>query len=112
MTLTEQIDEAKYCIEVMKRIGTFRNHKIGIVREDAGITLTKGDVVLYRKDGDTLITEHACNKEWIEKNLKNNNFCMTGGTCVCVPVTMIIPQCSKYEWVFKNKLLSDRIEKQ
>jgi hypothetical protein len=102
-TQKEQIEEAKHCIEVMKQIGTFRNHKIGIARYDAGLTLTKGYVVLYREEKDgTLTTEHACNKEWIEENLKKGNLNTTGSTCVNVPRSFIIPLCSKYEWAFAN----------
>ena len=102
MTFSQQINEAKYCIEVMKKIGTFRNHKIGVISvSENTITLRNGLVCLYREDGNTLTTEYACDKDWIEKNLKVNNLCLTHSTCVCVPKSYVTPWFSKFELIFK-----------
>lgn len=101
MTFTKQLDEAKYCIETMKKIGTFQNHKIGIINiETDTLTLINGRVCLYREDGSTLTTEYAYNKEIIENNLRKNNFLTTHSTCVCVPKKYVIPFNSKFEKIF------------
>lgn len=105
MTQKEQIEEAKHCIEVMKRIGTFHDHKIGIAKESFGgfvLSIEKGRIIIFREDNDhkTLTVEVACNKEWIEKNLKNHNLNTTHSTCVCVPKSLVIPWHSKFEKIF------------
>jgi hypothetical protein len=68
MTFTKQLDEAKFCIETMKTIGTFQNHKIGIVNigKDT-LTLINGRVCLYREDGNTLTTEYAHSKKRLKR---------------------------------------------
>jgi hypothetical protein len=99
MTRQQRIEEAKYCIETMKRIGTYRGHKIGIITQDASMTLTKGRITLYKEEDDTLTTEYACDKEWIERNLKNGNFIMTHLTCVCVPKYMVSSLTNKFEFI-------------
>lgn len=101
MTFTKQLIEAKYCIETMKKIGTFQNHKIGIINiRNNTLTLTNGRICLYREDGNTLITEYAHNKEIIKNNLKKNNFLVTHSTCICVPKKYVIPFHSKFEKIF------------
>ncbi|MDD5649842.1 MAG: hypothetical protein PHF86_05385 [Candidatus Nanoarchaeia archaeon] len=101
MTFTEQLNEAKHCIDVMKRIGTYHGHKIGVINiEKDTLTLFNGRVCLYREDGDTLITEYACDEQWIEKNLKVNNCLITHSACVCVPRNLVIPWSSKFEKIF------------
>lgn len=103
-TLSEQLDEAKNCIETMKRIGTFHNHKIGIVKKEFGgfcLLYKEGIIVIYRNDGDTITTEISYSKEGIEKNLKTNNLNTTHSTCVCVPKDRVELFTSKFEKIFK-----------
>lgn len=104
MTLIQQFVEAKYCIEIMKKIGTFQNHKIGIINiKTDTLTLTNGRICLYREDGDTFTTEYAHNKKMIENNLRKNSFLTTHSTCVCVPKKHVIPFHSKFEKIFSQK---------
>jgi len=50
MTFTKQLEETKFCIETMKKIGTFQNHKIGIINiEKDTLTLMNGRICLYRE---------------------------------------------------------------
>jgi hypothetical protein len=104
-SFTKQLNEAKHCIDVMKKIGTYRNHKIGVINiEKDTITLFNGRVCLYREVGDTLITEYACDKKWIEKTLKTNSRLITHSTCVCVPRNIVIPWDSKFEKIFGKNI--------
>ena len=54
-------DEAKYCIDAMKRIGTYKGEKIGVITRNKVIfprvySVKGGDVVLYWGEGkDTTI---------------------------------------------------------
>lgn len=88
----ESLKETKSCIETMKKIKTFRDHKIGVVVEDIPCLCgyKKGDIVLYRTDEKTITVEKAMNKKWIEENLKSKNLNTTHSTVVCVPKEYVI----------------------
>lgn len=101
VTQQEKIEWAKNCINVMKEVGTYRNHKIGISRTDGGITLSKNDIVLYRDDDSkTVTTEHPCSPEKINEIRKTKSLLFTHSTCVFVPRNLIIELNNKLRFIF------------
>jgi len=86
LKLISYLEEAKYCIEIMKKIGTYRK-------------LQKGRVIIYRKDGNSFVIELAYSKEQIKKNLSLNNLNVTYSTCVGVPKTFIISIVNKLKFI-------------
>jgi hypothetical protein len=100
MTTTQQIEEARYCIDVMKKIKTFKNHKIGISKISSGFTLQKDRIVIYKEEKDgTVTTEYAHDKETITKNLSQGNLNVTC-CCINVPISLICPIANKFRFVY------------
>jgi len=83
------------CLNVMKENGTYRGHKIGMIRKDIPTEVSsmtcfcnnqRGQVVLYRDGGNNRLTiEYALTQEEIEKHQNESSLITTIGTVGGVP---------------------------
>ncbi len=83
------LKRAKYCLEVMKRDGIYRDQKIGKITEPferMGPPYEKNDFVIFTDGGDKTVTiETPLTKEEIIKNRKEKSLISTFGTIINVP---------------------------
>lgn len=80
---------ARNCLETMKRYGTHRGEKIGIVTTSfprLGSQYTEGEVVLFTEEDDkTFTVERPLTKEKIAKQKEEGSLITTIGTTINVP---------------------------